>query len=176
MAWDDDLRDQQREVAGAPAATSFSSRTRQHGTIKVAGRDGSVVLSSTYVSTSVELAYVRTVHGAQGGTVDHSLLVIDSQIDGRGLYVGMTRGARTNHAYVAVDGNRTGRDILEIAVHGDWADTPAIDIRTELRLRANLQKRLDEALAATAGSRTASDRLSEIGRREPPDSGLGLGR
>ncbi|MDT5256110.1 MAG: UvrD-like helicase C-terminal domain, partial [Mycobacterium sp.] len=41
----------------------------------------------------VELGYAQTVHGAQGATVDHSLLIVDGPIDGRALYVGMTRGA-----------------------------------------------------------------------------------
>jgi hypothetical protein len=72
------------------------------------------------------------VHGAQGATVDHSLLIVDGPIDGRALYVGMTRGADSNHVYVAVDANHNGRDILDAAINNDWTDTPAIEIRAEL--------------------------------------------
>jgi conjugative relaxase-like TrwC/TraI family protein len=144
------------------------------GEVHAVGPDGAVTLPPDYMSRSVELGYAQTVHGGQGRTVDHSLLVIDGPIDGRGLYVGLTRGAETNHAYVAVDGNRTGRSVLENAVSSDWADTPAIDIRAQLRLRATLQARIAQTLDQ-APTRPAADRLRDLGRTpEPPDRGLGL--
>jgi hypothetical protein len=87
------------------------------------------------MSTSVELGYAQTVHGAQGATVDHALLIVDRPIDGRALYVGMTRGAESNDVYVAVDANHAARDILDAAINNDWTDTPAIEIRAELEAR-----------------------------------------
>ena len=102
------------------------------GSITARNADGTVRLPAEYVSTSVELGYAQTVHGAQGATVDHSLLLVDGPIDGRALYVGMTRGAESNHVYVAVDANHNGRDILDAAINNDWTDTPALEIRAEL--------------------------------------------
>jgi hypothetical protein len=79
------------------------------------------------------------VHAAQGLTVNHSLLLVDGPVDGRALYVGMTRGQLDNHAYVAIDDKmHTARDVLEQAVAADWADRPAIDVRAELH--HNLQR------------------------------------
>ena len=105
------------------------------GSVTARNADGTVRLPADYVSTSVELGYAQTVHGAQGATVDHCLLIVDGPIDGRALYVGMTRGADSNHVYVAVDANHTARDILDAAINADWTDTPAIEIRAELAAR-----------------------------------------
>jgi hypothetical protein len=102
------------------------------GSVTARNPDGTVRLPVEYVSTAVELGYAQTVHGAQGATVDHSLLIVDGPIDGRALYVGMTRGAESNHVYVAVDANHNGRDILDGAITNDWTDTPAIEIRADL--------------------------------------------
>ena len=100
--------------------------------ITATGTDGSVHLPSDYVRASVELGYAHTVHGAQGITVDRSLLLVDGPVDGRAIYVGLTRGRIENHAYVAADAHHAARDILEPAVVSDWADRPAIDVRAEL--------------------------------------------
>ncbi len=101
--------------------------------ITVHGIDGTVRLPADYVRASVELGYAHTVHGAQGATVDRCLLLVDGPIDGRAVYVGLTRGRNENHAYVAVDAHHTARDALEPAIAADWADRPAIDVRAELR-------------------------------------------
>jgi hypothetical protein len=54
--------------------------------------DGTIRLPKDYVDQHVQLAYAETVHAAQGRTVDHAILLADDMIDGRGLYVGLTRG------------------------------------------------------------------------------------
>ena len=86
----------------------------------------------------MELAYAQTGHAAQGRTVDHSLLIVDGNIDNRGVYVPLTRGRRSNHAYVALepDDPRTPRDVLAEAVCRDWADIPAITYRQQLQIAA----------------------------------------
>lgn len=104
--------------------------------ITVHGTDGTAHLPTRYVTAAVELGYAHTVHGAQGITVDRSLLLVDGPIDGRALYVGMTRGRHHNHAYVTVDAHHTARDVLEPTVVADWADRPAIDVRAELHPNA----------------------------------------
>ena len=62
------------------------------GAITATGPTGTVRLPCDYVASHVELAYAQTGHAAQGRTVDHCLLVVDSNIDNRGVYVPMTRG------------------------------------------------------------------------------------
>jgi hypothetical protein len=76
----------------------------------------------------------RPGHAAQGRTVDHSLLLIDTNIDNRGVYVPLTRGRHSNHAYIALDRDdpRSPRDVLAEAVNRDWADIPAITRRHQL--------------------------------------------
>ena len=98
------------------------------GTIRAEGRSGRVTLPPDYVAAHVELGYAATAHATQGRTVDHSLLLVDGPIDNRGLYVPLTRGRHSNHAYVALDPhqNRTAQDVLVEAATKDWADTPAI--------------------------------------------------
>ena len=79
----------------------------------------------------VELAYAQTGHAAQGRTVDHSLLMVDGNIDNRGVYVPLTRGRLSNHAYLALEADdpRSARDVLAEVVRRDWADIPAITYR-----------------------------------------------
>ena len=105
------------------------------GSVTARNADGTAELPADYVAAFVELGYAQTVHAAQGATVDHCLLVVDGPIDGRALYVGMTRGAASNHVYVAVDANQAGRDVLDAALVADWTDVPAIEIRAEFAAR-----------------------------------------
>lgn len=58
-------------------------------------------LPATYVSTSVQLGYATTVHGAQGATVDTCHLVLTGEEDRNLLYVGLSRGRYANHLYLA---------------------------------------------------------------------------
>ena len=105
------------------------------GSVTARNADGTVELPADYVAAFVELGYAQTVHAAQGATVDHCLLVVDGPIDGRALYVGMTRGADSNHVYVAVEANQAGRDVLDAALVADWTDVPAIEVRAEFAAR-----------------------------------------
>ncbi|MFN0028495.1 MAG: MobF family relaxase [Acidimicrobiales bacterium] len=106
------------------------------GDLTATGRAGRVRLPAGYVASHVELAYAQTGHAAQGRTVDHSLLIVDGNIDNRGVYVPLTRGRRSNHAYVALEADdpRSARDVLAEAVCRDWADIPAITYRHQLQL------------------------------------------
>jgi hypothetical protein len=108
------------------------------GSVAARNTDGIITLPPAYVSTSVELGYAQTVHAVQGITVDRCLLVVDGPVDGRAVYVGLTRGRHANHAYVTVDGNHTARDTLERALAGDWTDRPASAVRAELHSRPAL--------------------------------------
>ncbi|WP_433018078.1 MobF family relaxase [Kribbella sp. CA-294648] len=66
-----------------------------------------VTLPTTYVQESVELAYATTAHRAQGSTVDTAHLLVTDQFTRALLYVGMTRGRHSNHAYVATHQSTT---------------------------------------------------------------------
>jgi ATP-dependent exoDNAse (exonuclease V) alpha subunit len=80
----------------------------------------------------VELAYAETIHAAQGRTVDHALVVIDGPVEGSAVYVGLTRGRRTNHAYVTTQGDQRAIDVLDEALARSWGDLPATEIGREL--------------------------------------------
>jgi conjugative relaxase-like TrwC/TraI family protein len=70
---------------------------------------GLLRLPATYVAAHLDLGYAVTVHRAQGSTVDSAHAVVLSGTTTReAFYVAMTRGRRSNIAYVAVD-----RDALE---------------------------------------------------------------
>lgn len=63
-----------------------------------------VTLQADYVATATGLGYATTVHRAQGQTVDHARLVIDSSTTREALYVGLTRGRHSNEVYAVTDG------------------------------------------------------------------------
>ncbi len=108
------------------------------GDLTATGRSGRVRLPAAYAAEHVELAYAQTGHAAQGRTVDHSLLIVDGNIDNRGVYVPLTRGRRSNHAYVALEADdpRSVWDVLAEAICRDWADIPAITYRNQLHIAA----------------------------------------
>jgi len=61
-----------------------------------------VTLPADYVANHLTLGYASTVHGAQGVTADTSYTVIAGTESRQQLYVALTRGRHTNHAYVTV--------------------------------------------------------------------------
>ena len=92
----------------------------------------SVRLPSSYVQQHVELGYAQTSHAAQGRTVDHALLVLDTPTNSPGIYVALTRGRHTNTAYVTAPGHPTALDTMKSAVTNQWIDQPARVRQTEL--------------------------------------------
>ncbi len=64
---------------------------------------GALVLPAGYVHESVDLGYATTAHRAQGMTVDTAHVVASGRTNRENLYVSMTRGRRSNTAYVALD-------------------------------------------------------------------------
>jgi conjugative relaxase-like TrwC/TraI family protein len=115
------LRDGTRCGAGDTIVTRHNDRTLRAGTGFVANRDqwhvttvhptgalqvvhtrtgDTTTLDPAYVAAHVHLAYAQTVESAQGQTVDTCHALIDSTTTRPRLYVMLTRGAHTNHAYV----------------------------------------------------------------------------
>nr|WP_238355056.1 MobF family relaxase [Kribbella sandramycini] len=115
--------------------------------------DETVTLPTTYVQESVELAYATTAHRAQGATVDTAHLVVSDQLTRALLYVGMTRGRHTNHAYVATHQpspdlhephfEQTMRDVLEAVL-----DNPGVELSAHEVMRQELDNatRLDHLI------------------------------
>ncbi|MCX6522736.1 MAG: hypothetical protein NTZ21_18930 [Actinobacteria bacterium] len=101
-------------------------------TITARGVTGTVVLPAAYLCDHVELAYAVTAMGAQGRTVDHAITVIDTVTDVRNLYVPMTRGRESNHAYLTVEGEDTTADVFSRYIANDWIDLPAHQRAQEL--------------------------------------------
>ena len=77
---------------GAPGTTRKETEPR------VATR-----LPARYVAEHVELGYATTIHRAQGLTVEHAHVLTSPGMTREALYVGMTRGRSSNHAYVCTD-------------------------------------------------------------------------
>ncbi|MCU1393489.1 MAG: conjugal transfer protein [Ilumatobacteraceae bacterium] len=105
----------------------------EDGSITVTGKHGSIHLPPDYVAEHVELAYARTVMGAQGRTVTGGATLLDNPTDVRNLYVAMTRGTATNEAFIVTTGEQTAVDVFAQAIATDWIDLPAHARRSELR-------------------------------------------
>ncbi len=64
---------------------------------------GERTLPAAYVQRHVELAYARTVYGAQGETVDQAHFVLGEQTGAASAYVAMTRGRSSNTAHLVAE-------------------------------------------------------------------------
>ena len=74
-------------------------------TIRKTGRrfGGSILLPASYVAEHVDLGYAVTAHRAQGVTVDTAHVLVEPTTTRENFYVAMTRGMRSNRAYVILD-------------------------------------------------------------------------
>ena len=121
------------------------------------GRHGHVHLPARYVADHVELAYATTATAAQGRTVDHALLVVDRPCDVRNLYVGMSRGTESNHAYLAVAGRADRRRRVR----------PLCGHRLDRPTRPHPPRRTPRR-TAPSGRPARRDRPAEPARAPPP--------
>ncbi|WP_440581220.1 MobF family relaxase [Streptomyces sp. PT19] len=77
---------------------------------------GRIRLPADYMSAQCELGYASTIHRSQGMTVDTSHALASVRSNREGVYVQLTRGARTNRLYVALeDGDRLDDVLVSIA-------------------------------------------------------------
>ena len=74
------------------------------------------------MTANVELAYAKTVHGAQGSTVITAHLVLDENSTASGAYVGMTRGRIANTAHLIAADHDQARKQWVTAFGRDRAD------------------------------------------------------
>jgi len=114
-----------------------SVKNRDRWTITQIEADGSILANQTgkpaesvrlpanYVQQHVQLGYAQTSHAAQGRTVDHALLILDTPTNSPGIYVALTRGRHTNTSYVTAPDHPTALDTIKTAVTNQWIDQPA---------------------------------------------------
>ncbi|MFF7115429.1 MobF family relaxase [Streptomyces albogriseolus] len=77
---------------------------------------GRIRLPADYLAAQCELGYASTIHRSQGMTVDTSHAIASTRSNREGVYVQLTRGARTNRIYVALeDGDRLDDVLAQIA-------------------------------------------------------------
>lgn len=150
-------------------------RIHNDGAVTLTGPTGTVTLPADYVGEHVELGYAQTSHASQGRTVDTALLLVDALTDSRGVYTPMTRGRSSNHAYVAVEENQTGVDVLAHAVSREWADMPAVARRAQLTRDPRWPSlRRDQALMRADGLAVAIDQRASRRSQDRVPVGLEL--
>ncbi len=135
----------------------------------LAGR-GRTLLPGEYVAEEVALAYAVTIHKAQGLTVDRAVLLVDEHTTAEGLYVGMTRGRRSNVALAVTDD--LDLDHPAAGSTGSAGEVVAAALRRTASEQAALEV-LREALSASESLAALAPRLANVNawiRQEmPPD-------
>ncbi|MFF8478699.1 MobF family relaxase [Streptomyces sp. NPDC015414] len=104
---------------------------------------GRIRLPADYLAAQCELGYASTIHRAQGMTVDTSHALASARSTREGVYVQLTRGARRNRLYVALD-------------DGDRLD----NVLASLAARRRVQLSATESIAALQREISAPGQLS----------------
>ncbi len=131
---------------------------REHETIR---------LPANYIQQHVELGYAQTSHAAQGRTVDHALLVLDTPTNSPGVYVALTRGRHTNTAYITAPDHPTALDTIRTAITNQWIDQPARVRQHELATGPRLPGQLPQAETDRLHQRR--EHLAKIIKNTGPD-------
>ena len=99
------LRNSKEWVRNGDTWTITNVRDDGSITIRKTGRrfGGSILLPASYVAEHVDLGYAVTAHRAQGVTVDTAHVLVEPTTTRENFYVAMTRGMRSNRAYVILD-------------------------------------------------------------------------
>jgi DNA primase catalytic core len=154
------------------------------GGLRVRNRDlGRLVdLPVDYVVNHVQLGYATTVHSAQGMTTDSAHVVVTGEESRQLLYVALSRGRASNHAYLvtATDGEPhsaieqdallppTAVDMLTDILHRDGSDRSATTKLREAESPAaqlhDAVMRYHDALGVAAETVLGAERLAAIDR------------
>lgn len=135
---------------------------KDDGSLLLRGRGRDRMIPADYAARFIELAYARTVHGAQGETVESAHAVIGENTRAAAAYVALSRGRVSNHAHLVADSLDAARQ--------QWIDVFGRD-RADLG-PAHARRRASEAI----------DRYGrQLGRGPTPpatvlsgDSGFGI--
>ena len=111
--------------------------------------------AADYVAEHLELGYAITAHRAQGVTTDTAHAVVTATTTRENFYVSMTRGAHSNHAYVAVE-----REDAEHAVPHP-GDNPNVTARSILY---GVLQHIGAELSAHETIAAEQDRWGSIGQ------------
>ena len=120
------------------------------GDVTVSGVTGTRALDAEYARRHVQLAYARTVHAAQGETVDAAHVVLGEHTGAASAYVAMTRGRDSNTVHIVADSIEEAREQWIDTFSRDRADLgPAVAAQRVAvdAERYALQRPLTEALA-----------------------------
>lgn len=138
------------------------------GSITVVGRDQedrARRLPAEYVCEHVQGAGAGTGHGWQGHTGDDTLVLLSERTDQRGLYVGLSRGRRSNRLVVAAPDREQAVQRIAAALGRDGADPG---------LAASRQRANSEASPLAVDQQpTTRHQASEAGHSGPPAVGNG---
>ena len=155
------------ETSGAEGRPRPSSQVRR----------GERNLPPAYVQAHVELAYARTVYGAQGETVDAAHFVLGEHTGAASAYVAMTRGRDANTAHLVADSVEEAREQWVGVFARDRADLgpahAAERAAEDLDRYGSLDWETSEALAVTESSARERRRPDEL---EPAPWGPEPGR
>ncbi|MDA8284563.1 MAG: AAA family ATPase [Actinomycetota bacterium] len=169
----------QRIGAGDTVATrrndrQFGVRNREMWTVRELHDDGSITvvgrdkqdqarrLPAGYVCEHVQGAGAGTGHGWQGHTGDDSLVLLSERTGQRGLYVGLSRGRRSNRLLVAAPDREQAVARIVAALGRDGAD---------LGLSAARERANSEALPLAASHQPAARQQESSAERrlgQPP--------
>ena len=96
----------------APGGESEWLRNGTRVTVEHQGADGSilgrtadggrVMIDGDYVKTHTQLGYARTIHSAQGATVDTAHVLLSRSTEAHGLYVAGSRAKHSTHLHAAM--------------------------------------------------------------------------
>ena len=132
------------------------SRIRDDGILLTSASDSTVArkISHEYAAEHLHLGYASTVYGAQGETTDHSL--VGPGVDAAGLYVGLTRGRRTNNVILTTPTETAAKAELADMLQRGTTEATIAESRdaATLELRRAAVSQQQNASAVTAGSST----------------------
>ncbi|WP_197273506.1 MobF family relaxase [Arthrobacter sp. ZBG10] len=119
---DRSVRDDRGEFLRNGTLLEVTGVDRRHGVLNAIRKDtgAALLLPSSYVESSLELGYATTAHRSQGLTVDTGHTVVTpGRLTRELLYVSMTRGRRSNTAYVS-ENDPDEDEILDPSARSSW--------------------------------------------------------
>ncbi|MET8680960.1 MobF family relaxase [Streptomyces sp. NPDC004647] len=122
---------------------------------------GRIRLPADYVTAQCELGYASTIHRAQGMTVDTSHALASPRSNREGAYVQLTRGARTNRLYVALEDGEHLPDVLAQIASRRRAQLSATETIAALQNQVGAPGQL-AAEFTDAGERATTARLTGV--------------